>query len=154
MRKMTATIRPLNLDDLRPMTNYLTKDDAQSPNDCVRSLQNAIDSGNLSAIENAARELLNNQRRNDSIVRHEDIIADILELMMTSLHSGDIFTVESVADAIKHNQPYLCTPDKYGLCAPIGAVTVAIQRLMDEAQVKAIIARTECGSFARVFVMN
>lgn len=153
MKKMTATVRPLNIDDLRPETNYLTREDAKSPNDCVRALQKAIDSGSLSAIEDAARDLLNNQRRNDAIVRHEDIIADILDLMTNTLHSGDIFTVESVADAIRCNQPYLCKVDKTGVCAPIGAVTTAIRRLMNEAQVKAIIARTQCGSFTRVFVM-
>lgn len=154
MRKMTITIRPLDSDGLRPMTNYLTKDDTETPNDCVRALQNAIDSGSISAIENAARDLLNNQRRNDAIVRHEDIISDILNIMQNNLRSGDVFSVNSIAKAIRSDYSYLCKRTKYGTCAPVGAVTIAIQRLMDRGQVKAIVARTECCSLTRVFVMN
>lgn len=132
-------------------TNFLTKDDAKSPNQCIRDLQNAIDSGYLSGIETAARDFINNEKRNAKIERHERQIEGITQLILANTEINAIVSMLSIATTLLRTGTY-CETDATGNITPIGATTVALRRLCEAGVFKPSVGINENGNLTKVFI--
>lgn len=132
-------------------TNFLTKDDAKSPNQCIRDLQTAIDSGSLNAIERAARDFINNEKRNVKIERHECQIEGITQLILANTEINAIVSMISIATALLRTGAY-CETDATGNITPIGATTVALRRLCEAGVFKPSVGINENGNLVKIYI--
>jgi len=131
--------------------NFLTKDDAKSPSQYVRDLQNAIDSGSLNAIKTAARDLLNNEKRNAKIERHEQQIEGITQLILANTEINAIVSRTSITAALEHTGAY-CETHHRRYIAPVGATTVALRRLCEAEIFLPSVGLNENGNLTKVYI--
>lgn len=144
----SVTVTPLSSVN---RVNFLTKDDAKSPNQCVRDLQNAIDSGRLNAIKTAARDFINNEKRNLKIERHERQIEGITQLILANTEINAIVSMLSIATTLWRTGAY-CETDKSGNITPIGATSVALCRLCEAGVFKPSVGINENGGLVKVYI--
>lgn len=113
------------------LTGYLTKDDKHSIVDTVEKLNKAVTAGNSKKIVELARSIVNEEKRNEKINRHETVINSIIELLTAEMNIGEYTKVLEVAEVIKNVHPEWCEKDQYRHpCLPIGAVASAFNRLI------------------------
>ena len=112
-------------------TNYLTKDDKRSIADTVEELNKAVTVGDSEKIVELARSIVNNEKRNGKINRHETIINSIIELLTSEMNVGEYTKLFEIAKVIENVHPDWCEKDHNGqLCCPLGAVASAFNRLI------------------------
>lgn len=113
-------------------TSYLNKNDKRAIPDIAEELNKAILEENSEKIKNLAYSIVRNERRNQKIDRHEKIINTIMSILNSEMKVGDYANICAIAEQIKDSVPTLCEKDKYSRpCAPLGAVAIAFNRLID-----------------------
>ena len=79
-----------------------------------------------------ASSIVNDEKRNQKINRHETVINSIIELLTAEMNVGEYTKVLEVAEVIENVHPEWCEKDHNGqLCCPLGAVASAFNRLID-----------------------
>lgn len=112
--------------------DYLTKDDKRSIVDTVEELNRAVTTGDSRKIVELARSIVNDEKRNEKINRHEIIINSIIELLTAEMNVGEYTKLLEIAEVIQNVYPEWCGKDQYGRpCCPLGAVASAFNRLID-----------------------
>ena len=113
-------------------TTYLSKEDKKSVLDFAKELDEAIADKNSEEIIKFARSIINVEKRNQKIERHERVIKSIMTLLETEMKIGDYTQVKELAEMVRKNYPIFCLKDSEGrLCSPEGAVVMAFNRLID-----------------------
>ena len=113
-------------------TNYLTKADKRSIADTVEELNKAVTARNFKKVMELASSIVNDEKRNQKINRHETVINSIIELLTAEMNVGEYTKVLEVAKIIENVHPEWCEKDHDGqLCCPLGAVASAFNRLID-----------------------
>ncbi len=127
------TFHKANLtNEVKFSTDYLTKADKRSITDTVEKLNKAVTAGNSKKIVELARSIVNEEKRNEKINRHETIINSIIGLLTAEMNIGEYTKVLEVAEVIQSVHPEWCEKDHNGqLCCPLGAVASAFNRLID-----------------------
>ena len=127
------TFHKANLEnEVKFSTNYLTKADKRSIVDTVEELDKAITAGDSGKIVELARSIVNNEKRNQKINRHETVINSIIGLLTAEMNIGEYTKLFEIAEIIENVHPEWCEKDHNGqLCCPLGAVASAFNRLID-----------------------
>ena len=127
------TFHKANLEnEVKFSTNYLTKADKRSIVDTVEELDKAITAGDSGKIVELARSIVNNEKRNQKINRHETVINSIIGLLTAEMNVGEYTKLFEIAEIIENVHPEWCEKDHNGqLCCPLGAVASAFNRLID-----------------------
>lgn len=119
-------------NEVKFSTNYLTKDNKHSITDTVEELNKAVTAGNFKKVMELASSIVNDEKRNQKINRHETVINSIIELLTTEMNVGEYTKLFEIAEVIEKVHPEWCEKDHNGqLCCPLGAVASAFNRLID-----------------------
>ena len=70
-------------------------------------MYNALESNNEYEILNAANAIINNNKRNQKIMKHEEIIATVTQLILNSVPLGHCIRPVDVANVIEKHFPEL-----------------------------------------------
>lgn len=137
--KLNMSVTYVPDDNSQPCYGYLTIENKRTNEDLVKDMYDALESNNEYKILNAANAIINNDKRNRKIMKHEEIIAAVTQLILNSVPLGECIRPITVANIIEKHFPELCnhhitkTYDgsirKY-TDAPMGAVSTAIKRLV------------------------
>lgn len=131
-------------------TTYLSEKDRKSILDFAKELDGAVADKNSEEIIKFARSIVNVEKRNQKIERHERVIKSIIMLLESGMKVGDYTQVKELAEMIRKNYPIFCLKDSEGrLCSPEGAVAIAFNRLIDTGNF-AIIHANHAKYFKRI----
>ena len=154
---MSETYVPV--DNSRPCYGYLTIENKRTNEDLVRNMYNALESNNEYEILNAANAIINNNKRNQKIMKHEEIIATVTQLILNSVPLGHCIRPVEVANVIEKHFPELCNhhitktydgSTREYTDAPMGAVSTAIKRLVKSGAFE--IRYADYGTISQVYV--
>ena len=137
--------------------NYLTAKDKIAMFDLYEKMATAIANGNEYDIMQTARDIINNEKRNNKIDRHESIIADIMEIVVSNTKEGDALQIWHTAAMLEKFYPNLCENHiSYGstcTVAPLGATAVALRRLVENGVFKETTAiKCDTDTMTKVFI--
>lgn len=137
--------------------NYLTAKDKIAMFDLYEKMATAIASGNEYDILRTARDIINNEKRNEKIDHHESIIADIIEIIVSNTKEGDALQIWHTAAMLEKFYPRLCDSQVVNghmfTTAPLGATAVALRRLVENGVFKETTAiKCDTDTTTRVFI--
>ena len=134
-------------------TNYLTAEDTTPFDTLAIEMSNALEVGSKDEIIEVAKAMTKWKERNNKIKEHEELIETVSEIIFNNTKAGDAIRPIHVAAIIKKSYPNLCEIEclngNLDRKMPLGAVSVAINRLIDKVSFERL-ADTEC--YSRVYI--
>ena len=137
-------------------TTYITEADMRNEQQYMDMMGAAISEGNVNELKKIARDFLSNNQRNAKIAKHENAIAEIMNIIMKNIGVGQGTTLYWCANTIVRACPWVSEGHtKYSttiLKAPIGATTIALRRLIEQGYFRTEYGLNSSGNPAKFYI--
>lgn len=146
----------IQLNGISSSTTYITERDIRDNQQYMDMMSAAISEGNVNELKKIARDFLSNNQRNAKIAKHENAIAEIMNIIMKNIKVGQGTTIHWCAGTIVKACPWVSEGHtRYStniLKTPIGATTIAFQRLVEQGYFKTDYGYNSSGNPTRFYI--